>query len=441
MIQYIFTITLLLIFVGCSSKKQIETNSTIIKSISEDKVLNDLTSYPQRAEFYTQSIPKISQKEQIRLYKNFLHNYFQPWNLTKMQLTKEDASWGFKYKDMDVYGENYRKISNEWFNHIIKLSNMKSFDTVRQKAITIRNSHLKVFPSNKPVFKRYDQAGEGFPFDYNENSSIKLNSPLFISHYSLDKAWAYVSSSFASGWIMLRDIATVNDKVIHKFQDTNEYFVAIKDNFPIYKNGIFREYVKLGTIFPIRYGKYITIIKDNTGKGYISSIDKTKYLVKFPIKFNRKNLDTVINQLLNKPYGWGGLFGERDCSLLTKDTLTPFGFALERNSLGQTKNGKYISLEEKSNEEKKELIRKNGKPFLTLLYFPGHIALYLGTINNEPIIFQALWGIRTLHNGIEGRHIVGKSIISSLELGKELPIYDKEKSLISKLKGIVLLSN
>jgi cell wall-associated NlpC family hydrolase len=437
--KYFFIPILFLLFIGCSSQKTKVIYVDANKPSSQ--IPTDLQIYPQKAEPYTKKITKLSQKQKEKLYDEFLKIYFMPWNMDKMQLSRKNAQWGFNYAKMTVYGENYKEISDQWFDYIVDLCDMDKFDSVRKKAITVRNTNLRVFPSNKPIFKRFNQAGEGFPFDYNQNSSVNLNSPLFISHYSTDKAWAYVSASFASGWVMLKDIAIVDEDVIKKFKHENEYFVAIKDDFPIYKSGVFKEYVKLGTIFPVRRGKFGTVIRDNTGKGYISRIDKNENIIKFPIEFNRKNLNNIINQLIDKPYGWGGLYGNRDCSLLTKDLLTPFGFPLRRNSYGQTKNGKYISFENKSDKEKKQIIRKKAIPFLTLVYLQGHIALYLGTIDNEPIIFHSAWGIKTLENGNEGRHIVGKSIISSLELGKNLPTYYEQKSILRKMKGIVLLSN
>jgi hypothetical protein len=51
-----------------------------------------------------------------------------------------------------------------------------------------------------------------------------------------------------------------------------------------------------------------------------------------------------------------------------------------------------------------------------------------------------MWGVKTKKDGKSGRFIVGKSVISTLEIGKELKYYDKEHSILSKVKGIVILS-
>jgi len=406
-------------------------------SISDPK---DLQIYPQKAQYYTKNIKPLKNKLKKKLYKEFMSSYFSPWRLSKMSISKKSALWGTVYFKSKVYGENKRLISKKWLKNIMALSNMEKFDKKRLRAITVRNSNLKLFPSNKPIFKDSNKAGEGYPFDYNQNSSVNLNSPLFLSHYSKDKAWAYVTASFASGWIMVQDIAIVSQDVIDKFKSENSYFVAIKDDFPIYKSHVFKDYIKLGTIFPSRKGKFAMVIRDNTGKGYISRIDRNKNIVKFPIEFNKKNVNTVINELIDKPYGWGGFLGNRDCSLLTKDLLTPFGFPMKRHSSAQLRNGKYISLKDKSNKQKKEYIKKHAVPFLSLIYIKGHIALYLGNVKGEPIIFHSVWGVKTLVDGVQQRHIIGKSVISSLTLGKEIEGFDEKRNILSKVKGLVILS-
>ncbi len=453
-----FIIFSILFFYGCGANeptidRSIALKKPIVKRVNIIKVKNiyvapnsvnseylkDLKTFPQNPKFYTKHIPKLTLSEQQKLYKRFLKNYFHPWDINRVSLSKKDAQWGNAYADSTVYRENYRKIPSQWFKQMINLSNMEKYNSVKQKAITITNSNIKVFPTIKPIFKNYTQAGEGFPFDYNQNTSIKINSPLFISHYSKDKAWAYVESSFSFGWIKTSDIALVDKNIINIFKNAKSYNIAITDHFPIYKKGIFKEYIALGTLFPVYKNHLVTVIKDNNLKGYISLIQKNKNTEKFPIIFNRHNINKIISQLINKPYGWGGLYQNRDCSLLTQDTLAPFGFSLQRNSYGQAQDGHFISLKNKTNQEKKDIIKSKAIPFLSLIYIKGHIALYLGIYKNEPVIFHSFWGVKTIKNNISNRYIVGKSIISSLEPGKEIKTYNKEQTILHKIKGIVIL--
>ncbi|HHH72531.1 MAG TPA: glycoside hydrolase, partial [Sulfuricurvum sp.] len=156
-----------------------------------------------------------------------------------------------------------------------------------------------------------------------------------------------------------------------------------------------------------------------------------------PMRFDRANLQRVIAPMLQTKYGWGGLFRERDCSSTIRDIFAPFGIWLPRNSYQQSQVGRVVSLKGMDDEAKLALIAREGKPFETLLYLKGHIVLYLGHYNGEPAVLHTIWGIKTVQNNATmGRHIVGKTVISSLRFGKELEGYTPEHSLLHKLESM-----
>ena len=79
-----------------------------------------------------------------------------------------------------------------------------------------------------------------------------------------------------------------------------------------------------------------------------------------------------------------------------------------------------FDLSDKDNVEKIGVIENYGVPFKTVIYLAGHIGLYIGNFNGKPVILHNIWGLKTLSkDDEEGRNIIGKSVISSLELGKE----------------------
>ena len=84
-------------------------------------------------------------------------------------------------------------------------------------------------------------------------------------------------------------------------------------------------------------------------------------------------------------------------------------------------------------------IKKEAIAFRTLVYKQGHIALYVGQFNNQAIIFQNVWGIKTKKDGVEGRFIIGRPIFSTLEVGKNLKAFDANTSMLIKLKSISTL--
>jgi len=415
------------VFTACSTNQQ----------ILEIKDLKKLSQDPSE---YTKNLTHLDLSLQQELDEKFNKMFFKPWDLKQMSYTAKEASWGNMYAKKKIYGNNHKLLEKVWFDKHISNSNFKEYNTNKRYAIITNNSNLRVFPTKDAMFYNPKKAGEGFPFDYNQNSSIKLNTPIFVSHFSQDRAWVFVESNFALGWISVKHMAFVDEVLIHKFK-SGKYFVAVNDNFPMYKNNVFIEYIKVGTIFPLRKNKFVTINKHANLEGYLSYVKMQKEnIAQKPLKFNTHNINKISNAIIAEPYGWGGLNNNRDCSAFTKDFFAPFGIYLKRNSYGQTQRGKYIKLKHLNGEEKKKQIVKNAVPFLTLIYLKGHIMLYIGQKDGEPLVFHNIWGIKTLkNNGEDGRFIIGRAVITTLEPGKELPNFVKKKNILSKIEGMVLV--
>ena len=371
--------------------------------------------------------------------KDFFNKYFKPWNSTKVSFPKLEAMWGQSYKNKKVYLENHQLATASWFDKQIENSNFNDYNILPKKAITLKNVNLRVLPTNSPMFYDPTQPGEGFPFDYNQNSSLKINTPIIVSHLSKDRAWAYIESSTVGGWVEIGTIAYVDNDFIQEFKTSN-YFVSIKEKFPIY-DPIFREYVKVATIFPKKNNKYIIAKRDNNQNAYISYIDLNNDEVEsMPLTFNSENRIKIAKQLIDEPYGWGGLLNNRDCSSFTQDYFATFGKFLHRNSKAQLSNGKYFDMSKLTNNEKKEFMKNNGVPFSTLVYLKGHIMLYIGIKENEPLVLHNMWSVRLKDsNGKKYRQIIGKATVTTLEPGKGIKDFDEDTNILNKIQGIVVL--
>jgi hypothetical protein len=58
----------------------------------------------------------------------------------------------------------------------------------------------------------------------------------------------------------------------------------------------------------------------------------------------------------------------------------------------------------------------------------------------EIAVLHNAWGVKTLQDGVEGRKIIGKTVITSLHMGEEVEGYDKEKSLLSRIRSINIIT-
>ena len=88
---------------------------------------------------------------------------------------------------------------------------------------------------------------------------------------------------------------------------------------------------------------------------------------------------------------------------------------------------------------KERIIKDEGVPFATLLWLRGHITLYIGEYKGEPVMFHNVWGVRTNDGNGEGRHIIGRAVVTSLQPGAELPNVRRENLILSRLQGMSIL--
>ncbi len=415
-------IFILFLFVGCAQK--------------EIQVLN----YKQNTDYLVKEIEPIDVK-----MKNFTSREFMPWSIGSIRISKDRASWAnFVYRKKDkYYAENLLPWNFDEIKDIIKLTNFKEYNKNIHYAITVENTQVRNLPTYKPFFRKPTLAGEGFPFDYMQNTLLHVNTPLFVSHYSSDGAWAFIQSPVSTGWIPSKSFAILNAKDRNEFKNSKK-IVFIDDNTPIYDaKQQYLMHVKLGAIFAYKKEAekfFYSYIYTKFGKKKNTPILK-EHTTLMPLEFNKENILHVSKQLLGEKYGWGGYLENRDCSAMTKDYFAPFGIWLPRNSASQKDSGEYLGLVGWNNKEKEDMILKHGIAFLSLIYLKGHIMLYAGEFEGKPMVMHNVWGLKTQTDGKEGRYIIGKAIVSDLFIGENLYNIKKDSLLISRVEGIVIKPN
>jgi hypothetical protein len=400
--------------------------------------IRDTLQIKQDTTPFTQNVGSMTGSEQLDYDRRYNEKFFSPWMQSNVELSHNEKTWQFKYAKQTTYRKDGGRISNTWYRTQITNSNFGMADTLNTPAITTKHTNLRLFPSMRGIYYDPRKTGEGFPFDYSQNSSIHMNTPLMVSHYSKDKQWVYGQTAFASGWIKVSDMAFVTAEFQTQFQNGN-YAVTVKDNLNLQNDNGYISLVKMGTIFPIDPVTKEYLMPKKTSNGYAEiskiTVNDIDIIARKPIKFNAYNIAYISKQLIGEPYGWGGKEKCRDCSALTRDFFAPFGIYLPRNSRQQAKSGaEFISIKGLSAANKKATILSNAKPFRSLLFVPGHITLYLGEQRGEPIILHNYWGVR-LKDG--SKKVMGRAIVTTTQPGAELSNVKKKSMLINTLTGIV----
>ncbi len=413
--------------------------------------IRDLERLPQNSEYYASFSGKdkilINRKKQRQRFTNFRRRWFSPWHTSGNMYSREEIYWGVDMLGKKTFfGENRQPHSGKWKQELINNSAPGSFPSLDMPGIILRSSALRVLPTQKPAFRDFSRAGEGYPFDYMQNSAIRAGTPVHVVHVSRDGAWLLVETEWVHGWIKRFNLGLVDEEFISAFEE-KELVAIVRDRFPVSNiHGDFLFFGRVGMLLPVsdRDERGLSCLAPDAGSnGYAQKqtvrLGKDKISLA-PLEFTPGNVARVAGQMLAQPYGWGGMYGNRDCSALMRDIFVPFGIWLPRNSSKQAETGRMISLDGMSGQEKKAVIRKHGVPFATLICMPGHVGLYLGNYNGEPVMLHNMWGVKTENFlGEEGRHVIGKTVITTLEPGAGLSNVDGSGLLINRITGMNIL--
>ena len=411
----------------------------------------DLRKLPQDLLVYAQQgnpdRPLLSASEQARQDARFNSLFFGPWEGTRATVPASEAFEIFggqtKRSRPRGWAENLLPWTPENWERLVANAARGSYPSRLDKAITVRPTVLRDAPTYKPRFGNPRDAGEGYPFDMSLYTSLPVGMPLLVTHASADGAWVYVETALVSGWVPTADTAVTDASFRSRYKNGN-YAVFVRDDVPLRDiSGNYVSTASLGTMLPIQSGtSSLTVmvpVRDPQGRAVIVPVGVSAGdALRKPLPLTAKAVARLGNVMMGQPYGWGGLLGNRDCSLAMRDLFTPFGVWLPRNSAAQAKAWRYVSLAG-TPSGKESLIVSEGVPFATLLWLRGHITLYIGTYKGQAVMFHDMWGIRTNDNGREGRHVIGRAVVTSLSPGKELGNVEPDALILSRLRGMSIL--
>lgn len=391
----------------------------------------DLHQMPQDPHAYldpaTADLPLISSRQQQRQAADFLERHFAAWHTSLPLETTRNPFWALEWvQNHEVFGANLRPVVPHQIQALIRQVDRDGYPSLDRRAITVRDSSLRALPTHRPFFNDPQQAGEGFPFDNLQHSSLPANTPLHVIHISDDGSWAFAETALVYGWMPIHDLAWTDDVFVRKFQN-GRYLVLDHDDFAVFDiNQTYRLQTRVGMLLPLlgtRAGQYHVLLA-------AARIDRAAELVEgrlplhqgqpFPVSLTAANLADVAERLMGQLYGWGGSFGGRDCSATVRDLFVPFGLWLPRNSARQAETGRVIPLDSLPPRQRESRLQEQGVPLLTLVGLPGHIMLYLGEYRERPALLHSMWGLRTrTFSGEEGRWVAGRTVITTLEPGRE----------------------
>ena len=274
-------------------------------------------------------------------------------------------------------------------------------------------------------------------FDRLQVSALDIGTPVAILHKTQDARWFYVLSPLDEGWVESVKIGVGRREEVEEFLK-KPFVVVIRAKADVFLNMAmtsYWDYIRMGGRLPFKRvdDEKVEVMLPYRGDGglllFRRGFLRRKDVHVGYLPYTPRVIIEEAFELLNCPYGWGGMCGEQDCSRFIQMVFATVGILLPRNSSAQAKTG-FLLREftvEDSLEEKLKVIVEKGVGGITLLHIPGHIMLYLGSVEGRPYVIHSLWAYR------EGDKLreVKRVVVSDLLLG--------EKSLLKRVDSVRII--
>ncbi|MCQ2444097.1 MAG: SH3 domain-containing protein, partial [Mailhella sp.] len=376
-------------------------------------------------------------------YRHFRKLFFSAWNQSKPDSRGISDLSGILNRRNRGYAENLRPWAEKAWNDMRRNADYAHCPSMSRHAVTVERTDLRAAPTLRPRFAQITGAGQGFPFDDFQESALPPGLPVVAWHISRDGAWVFVESAIACGWVQARNIAWT-DAAFEKKWSSAPLMSFIREDVALSHSGVYLCRADIGTVLPSA-GEGRVLVPHRRLDGMADAVEVSvpaDSVGPMPMKLTSGSVAAIGDRMMGEPYGWGGLFGNRDCSAMMRDLFTPFGIWLPRNSAAQAKAGAFTSLEKTADSARPAVISGGAVPFRTLLWLKGHIGLYVGEYQGEPVFFHNLWGVRnTLPDGKEGRIVVGRAVITGLRPGQEREDMRSGSFLVSRLRGFTTIGD
>lgn len=277
---------------------------------------------------------------------------------------------------------------------------------------------LKRYPTDEKVY----EASSNLYYDEMATSDLQPFMPLVVLHESLDGEWYYVLTYGYGGWTRKENVALCHDRDEWIERQEEEQFLVVTGRelrLPTdpYHEELSDMSVQMGTKLPIvklsevpesihdrvSFGNYITKLPARGSDGYIEDV-----YVLVPanadvslgyLPYTEEKVAGLAFKHLGAGYGWAGDHLSQDCSGLTREIFACFGYELPRSASAQSKLEYVTNLDvsKKTDEEKLEILKE--LPIGTLIYFPGHIMMYVGMSDGVPYCLSSVGDYSTVELG------------------------------------------
>ena len=311
-------------------------------------------------------------------------------------------------KDPSKYYLNGNPTTAEYWKELVALSNIENIpETINVKfGFTTKRMTIRLFPTEDRVFeKTSDRYYDSMIF-----SECMPYMPVAVLHESSDGNYLYVVFDSYAAWVKKDAVALCKDINDWKErQNPGQWLVVTAREIRLgndpYSSKTSNLVLPMGTKMELvpadkapknthqrtTYGDYVVKVPTRGSDGNI----KDEYVL-IPVSedvnvgylpLTPENIVRQAFKRLGDRYGWAGDLQANDCTGITREIYRCFGILMPR--VGQSNvNGVYkVNMSKMNSKQKLEEIEKLAPG--SLISMPGHMMIYLGTVDGKPFVISA----------------------------------------------------
>ncbi|MBQ3413906.1 MAG: C40 family peptidase [Clostridia bacterium] len=306
--------------------------------------------------------------------------------------------------------------NEEYFSNISNAIKQTGYNSEEKKvyyAVAVERADIKDIPTNDVI--GYNATD---PDDEMELTTLNVNEPFVVfGKCELNNEIFYCGySNTYKGWVDGKKIAIVDDKdewiESWKVERDEKDFIVVTNDKVILETSLTEPQTSeikltMGTVLKLvpdseipqnigergTYNNYVVYVPTRNEEGKyerkIALISEHEGVNVGFLPLTQENILEIAFNCLGDRYGWGGMLDAMDCSLYTKEIYQCFGIELPRDTDCQEEiPGLVHNISDMTVEEKQNYLEE--APVGSLLYFPGHTMIYIGTENGKSYVISAL---------------------------------------------------
>ena len=326
-----------------------------------------------------------------------------------------------KIKSVSRHSKNARSfadgagVTQEFYD---KLNALLNLDAVKDSnpvsfGMVVRRSDLRTFPSAVRLFT----PNTGTNIDRYQESVLFPADAVAILHESKDANWLLVRAYNYLAWVKKENIAYGDKASIEAYKNAQDYLVITDDKVRTTYNpqapDVSELQLDMGIKLPLAnrqdvnnnlygqnpYTSHIVKLPTRNVDGSLTFknalIARSKDVQKGYLAHTENNIIKQAFKFLGERYGWGHMYNGRDCSGFVAEVYKSMGILLPRNSgtQGRSTFGQNIRFtSETPTEERLEHIKN--LEIGDLIYIPGHVMMFIGTVDGKPYIIHDVSGLQ-----------------------------------------------